>query len=468
MKKGRDYEESFAPTAHQETLQLVLFIACAYGLRLHKCDIINFFLNGEDQKETFCEPPEEMGLDKKYALRLNASVYGTASAPHQAAKLVDKMMEDSGMVPLESDSRLFIKKAYKGTNKAYWLLCLVHVDDLLIAYHPDEGVQGLRANFANHFQLTEDPNPSSFTGLEISRGVSASSGRPYMHLGQYQKVIDFLKCIGMENSNPCTTPLATLNTTAQVETKKESRGRSKPYMTAVGKLIWLLRTRLETCYATSLRCSAMSDSSPNDDLAVKRLARYLNGTRTHGLHFEPAPNTSTLVAYCDASFADRDDGKSTGGLAIGFAGDTPEKPAGIILAKSFKQRLQAHSTLESEYYAADETVKAVEWARGAMQEMGLPQTGPTIIYTDNRALVDLCSNPVLHARTKHFKLRQAYLRNRIQHRIVKFVHIPGENNLADILTKPLPGPRFAMLRDKFMSTATSQGNSQAADVPSKD
>jgi hypothetical protein len=64
--------------------------------------------------------------------------------------------------------------------------------------------------------------------------------------------------------------------------------------------------------------------------------------------------------------------------------------------------------------------------------------------------VDLAENPVLHARTKHFRLRQAYLRDLIARRVIRLEHIPGEENIADILTKPLAAPRFIKLRDVFM------------------
>jgi len=446
MKKGKDYEESFSPTAHPDTaaVKLVMYQGMSLGWKQHKFDISNFFLNGEADDELYCELPEGLDVENKENLvcRVRASVYGTASAPHQAGKLVLKMMKDAGLKPIESDTRLFCLKR----KNAVVMICLVHVDDILMIYEHDNDFKRVSAVFKRHFEMTEEENPTSWVGLEVKNGVSAS-GQPFLHISQKQKIEDLLTCLGMDKCNPAPTPASTNVTTVKAEAKA---GRSVPYMTAVGKLIWLMMSRFDTAFATSLRCRAMANSTLYDDQQVKRIARYLQGTKDLGLMYKAETKKLVLAMYCDAAFADGPRSQSTGGYFATIAGVHPYRPAAVLCAKSFRERLTALSTLEAEYYAAVEAAKAAEWYRGLLAELGHPQEGPTIIYTDNRALLDLAANPVLHARTKHFRLRQAYLRDLISRQVIQFVHIPGEFNIADMLTKPLSAQRFQMLRDYFM------------------
>ena len=447
MKKGKDYDESFSPTTHPESVKTVLYLQHALGWKSKKYDISNFFLNGNHEGDLYCELPEGLDVENKEELvcKVRASVYGTASAPHQAGKLVVQMMRAAGLVCTQSDTRVFIRKNKQGKTV---MICMVHVDDIMMTYQNDADRNEVDAVFKKHFEMTEEKNPTSWIGLEVKTGTSAS-GRPFMHISQEQKIEEFLTCTGMTDSNASPTPVSTNATSVKADKKQ---GRSVPYMTAVGKLIWLLMSRFETAFATSLRCRAMANSTLYDDQQVKRLARYLKGTPDYGLVFQATNDTITLVIYCDAAFADGPRSQSTGGYFVAFQGDHPYRPSGVVCAKSFRERLTALSTLEAEYYAAVEAAKAAEWYRGLLMELGFPQNEPTVIYTDNRALLDLAANPVLHARTKHFRLRQAYLRDLITRRVIAFVHIPGEHNIADMLTKALTAQRFQMLRDVFMGT----------------
>ena len=106
--------------------------------------------------------------------------------------------------------------------------------------------------------------------------------------------------------------------------------------------------------------------------------------------------------------------------------------------------------MEAELYAVIEACKQVVWLRGLLSELHMHQHSATRIYTDARTLLDIAKEPILHARTKHFRLRQGYLRDLVTDGVVKLIHIPGTENVADILTKPLPKPQFEYLRNKFM------------------
>jgi hypothetical protein len=69
-----------------------------------------------------------------------------------------------------------------------------------------------------------------------------------------------------------------------------------------------------------------------------------------------------------------------------------------------------------------------------------------IINCDNTSAINISKNPVQHSRTKHIDIRHHFLRDLDESEVVSLSSIPTNNQLADILTKPLNGSRFESLR----------------------
>ena len=67
---------------------------------------------------------------------------------------------------------------------------------------------------------------------------------------------------------------------------------------------------------------------------------------------------------------------------------------------------------------------------------------PTIIHQDNKGSIALAENPTAHSRTKHIDIRYHFVRQVNQRGEVKFVWLPTNSQVADILTKALKGANF--------------------------
>ena len=68
------------------------------------------------------------------------------------------------------------------------------------------------------------------------------------------------------------------------------------------------------------------------------------------------------------------------------------------------------------------------------------------IYCDNMSVINLSKNTTQHARTKHIDIRHHFLKDNTSKEVVTLDYINSENQIADILTKPLNESIFTKLR----------------------
>jgi len=65
------------------------------------------------------------------------------------------------------------------------------------------------------------------------------------------------------------------------------------------------------------------------------------------------------------------------------------------------------------------------------------QEHPTPLYCDNQGTVACTHNPQHHSRMKHIDIRFHFIRDCIQKKLIDVMYLPGTDNVADLLTKPL-------------------------------
>ena len=76
------------------------------------------------------------------------------------------------------------------------------------------------------------------------------------------------------------------------------------------------------------------------------------------------------------------------------------------------------------------------------ESMGLKVKKPMILNVDNKRAKDLCDNWSVGGRTRHVEVKQFFLRELEESKIINTNWIPGEEMRSDIYTKNLPGPLF--------------------------
>ena len=166
--------------------------------------------------------------------------------------------------------------------------------------------------------------------------------------------------------------------------------------------------------------------------------RYLLGTINLGLWY-PKNSTYNLVGYSDSDFAGcKTDRKSTSGTCH-FIGST------LVPWHRNKQNSVALSTAKAEYISSGSCCAQILWMKQQFSNYGLI-LDHIPIRCDNTSAINLSKNPILHSRTKHIKIRHHFLRYHVQKGDCVFEFMDTKNQLADILTKPLPNKSFFSIR----------------------
>ena len=72
------------------------------------------------------------------------------------------------------------------------------------------------------------------------------------------------------------------------------------------------------------------------------------------------------------------------------------------------------SLYEAEYVVASSTVCEAIWLRNILKELDHPQEEATVIFVDNRSVIQLAKNPVHLGRSKHIDTRFHFLRDHVK------------------------------------------------------
>jgi hypothetical protein len=75
--------------------------------------------------------------------------------------------------------------------------------------------------------------------------------------------------------------------------------------------------------------------------------------------------------------------------------------------------------------------------------------GATLILCDNQSSIKMIENPILHDRSKHIEIRYHYIHDMVQRGSLKLQYISTDEQVVDILTKPLSCVKFEYFGDKL-------------------
>ncbi|GFR97941.1 polyprotein [Elysia marginata] len=165
---------------------------------------------------------------------------------------------------------------------------------------------------------------------------------------------------------------------------------------------------------------------------AKHVFRYLQGTDDFKLIYRKSEEPINVIGFCDADWGNLDDRKSITGYGFKLS-----KTAPLISWKSRKQPTVALSTCEAEYMALVSATQEGKYLTSLVKEIFKANMTGFVLYCDNQGAIALAKNPVKHQRSKHIDIKYHFIRDEVNHKGLELLYVPSENNVADIITKPL-------------------------------
>ena len=427
QEEGIDYEETFAPVARLEAIRMFLAFASHLKIKLYQMDVKCAFLNEFLQEEVYVEQPP--GFEKEdfpnHVFKLKKAVYGLKQAPRAWYERFSKYLLENNFKRGLIDKTLFIKQNGKDI-----LVVQVYVDDILFGATNESLCNEFSDLMQKEFEMSMMGELNFFLGLQIKQLKDG------IFISQSKYVKELLKKFNMLSSKATNIPMSSTLSLDQDEHGKLVN--EKQYRGMIGSLLYLTASRPDIMFSVCLCARFQANPKETHLKAVKRIFRYLNGTKDLGLWY-PKGDNFNLVAYSDSDFAGyKVDRKSTTGHCT-FLGSS------IISWCSKKQTSVALSTAEAEYMAAAACCSQVLWMSQQLKDIGYNYR-KIPIRCDNTSAISIAKNPVQHSRTKHIEVRHHFIRDHVEKEDVCVEYVETEFQLADIFTKPLPFARFDFIR----------------------
>eukprot|EP00253_Pinus_taeda_P028322 PITA_28322 len=295
----------------------------------------------------------------------------------------------------------------------------------------DQLIKNFKSVMKEEFEMTDMGFLRYFLGIEVDQNEKGN------FISQARYVNQVLSRFNMQKCKAAITP-----TVMGLKLSREDNSKDfdpSLYKSIVGSLMYLTTTRPDIMYAVSLISRFIERPKEAHWQAAKRILRYVKGTKMFGILYNVSEH-SDLVGYTDSDWTRSvDDRKSTSRYVFHMG-------SGAISWAFEKQSIVALSTAEAEYVAATTATCQAVWMRRMLRSLGQEQAKATVFFCDNSSAIALSKNSVFHKRTKHIDTRFHYIRELVNNGEIVLEHCRTQEQVANILIKPLDQKSFEFFR----------------------
>ena len=437
-------------------IRILAFISQLNEEKLWATDIGNAYLESLTKEKVYIIAGPEFGDREGHTLVVIKALYGLKSSGLRWSERFSDVLRDMKFVPSRAEPDIWMRD--KGDHYEY---IAVYVDDLLIVSRDPEAITNTLTD-VHKFKL-KGTGPVKFhlgcDFFEDDEGNLCFAPKKYIDkiCSNYERIFGKLPT---KASSPLVKGDHPETDTSELLDIEDI----KIYQSLIGALQWTVqigRFDVSTAVMTMSRFRAAPRKGHLE--RVKRIHGYLykmkNGIiriRTEEPDFESFPDNQydwaytcyhgakeeepedaptprgkrvLLSCYKDANlYHDLISGRSVTGI-LHFANRTP------IDWYSKLQSTVETATFGSECVAARTAVEQIIDLRNTFRYLGVKVDQPTMLFGDNKTVVDTASIPHAKLHKRHNALSFHRVREAIVAKIIKFFHLPGETNPADILSK---------------------------------
>ena len=461
-------EDIYSGVIGIETVRIGFLIGELNQLKCCAGDVGNAYLNGFTKEKIYIIAGPEFGpeLEGKILVIVKA-LYGLRTSAARFHEHLTEVLRILGYKPTKADSNLF----YMDKDDHYEYIAS-YVDDILIwSRNPMEVMKALKEIYT----MKGVGIPEYYLGGDVENldehwnkenVALAISAKTYISnvIPKFEKLFNMtFKSIKTPMDSDYHPELDDSPFLSQLDASK--------FRSIIGSINWIITLgRFDVQFAT-MSLSRFSMAPREGHLkAAQRILTYLKTfskgriimdnsypdhskypTEEHGNWKEFYPDAEEdvphdslnpkgkpvrMTVYVDADHAhDQITRRSVTGI-VAFLNNTP------IRWISKRQKTVETSTYGSELIAARIATELIMELRYTLRMMGVPIDGPALMLGDNMSVVLNTSVPSSVLKKKHLAIGYHRVREAIACGILKFAHIRSDENIADILTKPLPNPKF--------------------------
>lgn len=422
--------------ARLTTLRTLLSIVVEKNLLTCHMDVKNAFLHGEIEEDLYMKIPEGFESKTNLICKLNKSLYGLKQAPRAWNKTIDNYLMTMGFESSQVDRCLYIWK-----SDHFYIFLVLYVDDIFIAGNNQKKIDHIKDGLRMKFHMKDLGTPRTFLGINIEWTDDE------LRLSQRYYFEKLLKRFKMEECNPTSTPM---ELTPVSENEEKLGPEEKPYGELVSCLMYgMIATRPDLSFAVNYFSRYQHEQTEARWKALKRILRYIKGTLNFYLCYKRSGGES-LTCYVDADFGSELDRKSTSGFLLQVFGNT-------VSWTTKRQNSVSLSSTEAEYVALATAAAETIWLKNLLNDFNIINDIPPTVYEDNQSCIHLLSKWE-HKRLKHVDVKYNFVRDLHEKKKINVVYANSKNQLADILTKPVPKVQFVKLRTEMRIQEATQEN----------
>jgi hypothetical protein len=465
---GRDYDNTFAPTAKAVTGRLLDAAKVLRGFFAKQADISNAFCQADIDLPVYIDLPRGISIVdsevcsadrrsavRRRALRLRRALYGLRQSPRLFWCDLRSTIEAAGFVQCRFDPCLF-QRWSPDHKKVLYVLC--YVDDLKLIGNCEESLDMLQKALQLKYGLTPFNDLSSFLGMNYMMLDDGS-----MTIDMRAKIDEMLSTIPFEirtSRLPFDGSLGRLTTGRKCDCP-ESWDRDvlvgdltpvekwllKNYSSVVGMVGWPAKMcRPDLAQAFSMLSRNLASPEPCHARFLAKLMCYCNYTKdTVLLLRKPSPADGDdrdfadcsakfdLVGYSDSNYADKldDRWRATTGYCWMLEGL-------VVSWKAKRQDVTGDSTFKVEMLAAHAAFSEGVWLRELANELGLIDISyPSQFWCDNKSTIFTLNSETMSWKQTHLTTKFFACKDQIDAGHFVPDHIAGLDNPADMFTKGL-------------------------------
>ena len=467
---------TYASVVSRETVRIALMLAALNDLQVKVGDVLNAYITAPVKERVWTILGPEFGSDAGKTAIIVRALYGLKSAGAAFRAHLASFMRQMGYTSCKADPDLWLKAETRpDDNVRYYAYILCYVDDILCIHHNAMSVLN-QINSYLPLKPTSVGDPDIYLGAKLKEtqlpnGIYAWGLSPSKYVNQAvkncqthltEKLNDKYK-IPTRADNPFPTDYCV---DTDVSEPLDDEGSSF-FQHIIGVMRWMVELgRVDIAVEVSLLSSYLANPREGHLEAAIHIMGYLRLKHNTRLVFDP-----TYPDICESDFPRFDWTEFYGDVTEAIPTDMPP-PLGkevdirmmvdsdhagekrtrrsrtgfliycnmaLIIWLSKRQPTIETSVFGAEFVAMKHGIETLRGLRYKLRMMGVPLTGPTYIYGDNKSQVTNSSRPESTLKKKCNSVCYHAIRESVAMGESLICHLRTQFNLSDFLTKVTNG-----------------------------